>query len=297
MQFHENKRNVEFQVGLFAILGIIILVLSYSWFTGWLEAKKYTEIKVFFRHVPMLEKGSPVTILGLSKGKIASFEMKENGVVLNLLVELDFPLREGTQFSVVEANIMGDVAVDIVPGKREAFLDLNEIQQGEENFTIANMIRQFSTIGKKIEGLLTSFDSAGTWADSISTFIHSAHELVRTLQHSVSEEKIKTIIEDGAFISSEWKKITKNNTDSIQHTVQSAEKSVELLQTNLQTLQTSLNQVNVLTNEMVNNDSDFRQFISQRELYDQLLRTTQRLDSLLIDVKKNPKRYFQLKVF
>ena len=297
MQFHENKRNIEFQVGLFTIIGIVILVAAYSWFTGWMEVKKYTRLQVFFSHVPMLEKGSPVTILGLLKGKIDSFEMKENGVVLHLLVELDFPLKEGTSFSVVESNIMGDVSVDIVPGEGDNLISINELQYGEENFTISNMIRQFSSISKKIDGMLSSFQSTEIWTEQITELIQSATSLIDDLHESLEKEKINSIVTDMQFVSSEMKKITTENKDKVHSTVDYTEKTVELMHTNMELLQASIHNLNKITEEMKTKDSDFRQLITQRNLYDQLMKTTSHLDSLLIDVKKNPKRYFQVKVF
>ena len=105
MKFYQDKRSVEFKVGLFTLLAIIILVLGYSWLMEVMENRKYTEIEVKFENAGNIEQGSAVSILGVKKGRVKDISIASDGVTLNLQVELDFPLKENLKNYVTNKNV------------------------------------------------------------------------------------------------------------------------------------------------------------------------------------------------
>ncbi len=149
MKFYKDKKRIEFQVGLFTIIALVILALSYSWLMGWRENRNNTNIRVQFPAIQSVEKGTPVTILGVQKGKVQLLEVAEDGIIMHISLELDFPLRKGTRFYVKETSIMGDVSVEIEPGKEEEFLDMNAILKGESGYSISGLIKNFSHLAQK----------------------------------------------------------------------------------------------------------------------------------------------------
>ncbi|MCK4654177.1 MAG: MCE family protein, partial [Candidatus Cloacimonetes bacterium] len=98
MRFHQNKKSIEFKVGLFSIIAIVILIACYSWFTEIMESRKYTPLKVKFKNAGNIEIGSTITVHGVKKGRVKELKIEDDGVVVFLQVELDFPLKEGTKF-------------------------------------------------------------------------------------------------------------------------------------------------------------------------------------------------------
>jgi phospholipid/cholesterol/gamma-HCH transport system substrate-binding protein len=55
--------------------------------------------------------------------------------------------------------------------------------------------------------------------------------------------------------------------------------------------------IRTVSDKMANEESSFQRLISEEDLYDNLLRASSRMDSLLVDIKDNPERYFKIKVF
>ena len=142
MKFYQDKKSAEFKVGLFTLLAIIILVLGYSWFMEVMENRKYIEIKVKFSNAGNIEKGSAVSILGVKKGRVKDISIESDGVTLNLQAELDFPLKKGTEFFIIETDIMGDVQVEIIPGQDNEMLDLSLVHYGFRNQGISGFVSQ-----------------------------------------------------------------------------------------------------------------------------------------------------------
>ena len=55
--------------------------------------------------------------------------------------------------------------------------------------------------------------------------------------------------------------------------------------------------IQAITEKILQEDNSLNKLITEKELYENLLKATANLDSLLKDIKKNPKKYFQIKVF
>jgi len=299
MKFYKNKKKIELQVGIFTIAALIILVFSYTWLTGWLEKKDYTPLRVKFPMIQSVEKGTPVTILGVHKGKVNALEVEEDGIIMHLLLELDFPLRSGTRFYVKENSIMGDVSVEIEPGRGEEILDLNTALRGESGYSISGLIKNFSHLTLKLDSFLDEMDFEANWGNKINTILDSTQHFIHSINEITKQNstKINSIIQNAETITNEMQDFTKNHKQTIEQTVDKTATSVDLLETNLISMQESIKNMNEITRKMAEEESDFQEFISDRKLYEKMLETTSKIDSLLIDIKENPKRYFQIKIF
>jgi phospholipid/cholesterol/gamma-HCH transport system substrate-binding protein len=299
MKFYNHKKRVELQVGLFTILALIVLFLSYSWLMGWREKRNNTTIRVKLPSIQSVEKGTLVTILGAQKGKVIFLEVAEDGIIMHLLLELDFPLRSGTRFYVKETSLMGDVSVEIEPGKGEEYLDLNTVLTGESGYSISGLIKHFSHLAQKIDLLFEDIEPDAKWGEKITALLDSTQLLVQTLNQIAfqNKDKIHKVIANTESITSEIQEFTDSHKTALGKTIEKTGDSIVLLESSLTIMQESLRNINTITEQMKNGDSDFQEFISEKKMYEQLLQTAAKIDSLLVDIKKNPKRYFQIKVF
>ena len=62
-------------------------------------------------------------------------------------------------------------------------------------------------------------------------------------------------------------------------------------------LQSTVAHLNELTAKLNDSNSSVGKMLNDPELYDNLSASAAALDSLLVDVKRNPKRYISIKVF
>ncbi len=55
--------------------------------------------------------------------------------------------------------------------------------------------------------------------------------------------------------------------------------------------------IRTLTEKVMQDDSTVNRLITEEDLYLDLQKTISRMDSLLLDIQENPKRYFKFSVF
>ncbi len=299
MKFHQNKKNIEFRVGFFSIIAILILAISYSWFTGVMENRKYTTVKVHFENAGNLEIGSDVTINGVKKGRVKDLQVSSDGVVVHLLVELDFLMQEGTEFYILESNLMGDVLVEIIPGKGEGTLNLEEIQTGEKSYGLTKLVAELSEVVNGLESMMNGIYDNDGFLQNLRAVVDTSLVIVSKISSSYNRNsaEIEKMIANSSAISENLARLIRENEENITETITQTADVMKDIKTTLTEMEKASSNIQAITEKILHEDNSLNKLITEKELYENLLNATANLDSLLKDIKKNPKKYFKIKVF
>lgn len=299
MKFYKDQRRTDFQVGLFTLVGIIILAASYFWLMEYLENRNYTSLKIAFDNAGNTEVGSPVSINGFKKGRVEKIEVRQEGIILHLKVELDFPLKADTKFLILESSLMGDVQVDIRPGREDALLALDELHQGTRRIGLMQLV---SDLGEIVSGMQTILDKVygqNNLFNNFQSVLDSTHVIIHkfNLSYDLNSVKIEQLIENSLQMTDKLNKFIDENENDLSNSVSQTSLLISEIDNTIQEINSITANLQQISRRMQQEDSSFSKLISEEELYDNLIRSTKNLDSLLIDIKKNPQRYFKLKVF
>ena len=299
MGFYKDKSRIELMVGIFSLLALAILVLSYSWLTDLMENKKYTPYRVQFDNAGNIEKGSPVTLRGITSGKVSALELGQDGVVVDILVELKEPLRSGTAFKIKEVDIMGGTVVEIVPGNGTQLLSHTDILMGEHNYSIANLIAQSSRMFQDLQEKLTQLNQEGDLFEQIYSIADTTQLIVNHLSVMMekNDDRISGILAHTDSTMTQLADFLDTNREIADSAMVSMRQVFSQVAASLDEITQSVSNIRAVSDKMAGEDSSFQSLISERKLYDNLINASTHLDSLLIDIKKNPTRYFKVKVF
>ena len=299
MEFYKDKRVVELKVGLFSIIGILILVLSYSWFTEFTEAKKYTEIKVIFGKASGVEMGSPVTILGIKKGRVNSIELDKEGVQLGLQVILDFPLSEDSQFFIDDTDLMGDAEIEIRPGSSQNQMNYQQLQYGAGQFGMSVIFSEVSEMIVDLKEILDQINQEDGLLKSTKSVIDSSKMLISNINtsYSSSEEDVRMIINNIENLTKDLTQLTAENKDQISDSIAKISQLIDQADKTLKEIEATTSKAGLIADEINEGDGSAQQLLKDKELYDNLKSSAASLDSLLHDIKKDPKKYFKFSVF
>lgn len=299
MEFYKDKKSIEFKVGLFSIIGIFILVASYCWFTGLLEAHKYNEIQVIFDEAKGVEIGSPVTILGIKRGRVKDIKINEEGVLLTLQTILDIPLTQDSEFYIDDSDLMGDAEIEINPGVSSKIMDFSLIQRGNGQFGMSTLFADVSIMIEDLKIILREISKEDGLIFSTKSMIDSSRILLDIINNTYAdnEDKIVSIIDNLDSISLNINSLINDNKENINQTT---EEIVSLLQDTriaIDSLKSTNSKIGNLADEITHGDGSAQQLLRDKELYDNLKNSSAALDSLLHDIKDDPKKYFKFSVF
>jgi phospholipid/cholesterol/gamma-HCH transport system substrate-binding protein len=297
MKFYKNRKVTDYQVGFFTLLALLIVIFSYFWLMDYLQHRNYTLIKVAFPNANNCEVGSAVTINGVRKGSVKDIEIMSDRVIFLLKVEFDFPLSEDSRFYVLESTLMGDTRVEIIPGKSALALDPTAIQQGSLRVGLTRLV---SDLGDLMAGLQTTMDRFDlnridnffVMMDSITTLVANFNRL-----YDNSSPKIDKLLSEATVTVNNLNSILSENEDESARIIDNTSLLIsEMTQItrDIGSIMVNLGQFS----EKINQDTGtLGRLISDEKLYLQILKTTSHLDSLLVDIQKNPQKYFKVRVF
>jgi phospholipid/cholesterol/gamma-HCH transport system substrate-binding protein len=299
MKFYKEKKNNDFKVGLFTLIGLTILVLCYVWLTEMMENRNYTHLHVAFKNAGNTEVGNPVTINGVKKGRVEKIEVFQDGVILQLKVQLDFPLKEGTKFHILESSLMGDIQVEILPGNGQKNLDITKVQNGKRQIGLTTLVANLGDMVVGLEAALDKIYGKANLIDDIHSVMDTTGVILNKFNMSYDKNSalIEELISNANQVTAKLNAFLAANQDNLTHTIGKTSLLVTEIEQTMNKIQDITIDLKNISAKMNNDDNSFNRMISEEDLYNNLLKTTAHLDSLILDIKKNPKKYFEIKVF
>ncbi len=117
--------TTEFKVGITIIASTLILILGIIWGKEFrLTTNKY-QIDIMFENVGGMIPGDPVTVNGVKEGKVVKIGWKDRLVLCTVELNDHIQLFEDATFSVISAELLAGMKVEIFPGKSTQNINLS----------------------------------------------------------------------------------------------------------------------------------------------------------------------------
>ena len=292
----------EVIIGLCVAGAILILCFGIEFLKGINVFKPANFYVAIYENVEGLEVAAPVTIDGYKVGQVReiNFDYENPGhieVLLAVNKQLHLPVDSR---AMIGSTLLSGSYVEIQLGKSKEMLPLGgEIMSGTTPDLISNISNEVlpavSSIMPKIDSLLLT-----------------VNRLVADPAILASIHNLETITTNMSMASNNLNVIIQRQVPGLLSNANNAVNNLDTITANLTLLSQELNKlplnqtmenVNGLTANLVkftgnlnNPNSTLGELTQDSELYDKLNRLTADIDSLILDIKKNPKRYISIKL-
>ncbi|MFH1046331.1 MAG: MlaD family protein [Candidatus Omnitrophota bacterium] len=124
----QPKWNLEFKVGIFTFIGLIILILSVFSINGMYILRPGYDIKVTFRFASGIAEGAPASVAGVQVGEVKKIILGSDAQKQEALITLWVKLKQGveiprdSQTFVSTMGLIGETYLEIIPGSDYAQL-------------------------------------------------------------------------------------------------------------------------------------------------------------------------------
>ncbi|MGD1840824.1 MAG: MlaD family protein [Thermonemataceae bacterium] len=302
------KISKEFRVGVIALGSMVILYFGFNFLKGsdFLSSTNY--YYATYPDIGGLTISNPVKINGYVVGRVKEIDLmaeKANQIRIKMEIDDELAVTEGTKALLKDDGLLGSKMVELQIGKSNKTLESGaELASAlEENmvaelqsyipelkeqldttlFQLNALLKDFNGVGGKVGNLLDTYNSVGvglkgTLDDNRQGLTATVGNL-RSLSASLSKmgKEFEPVVgKMNAFADS-------LSTLELKQTVANANQSIAQLQGVLKKVDDGEGTLGAL----VNDDS----------LYNNLNALSIDLDKLLIDLRKNPKRYVKISVF
>lgn len=296
----------EVIIGLCVILALIILFSGIEFLKGINIFKPANHYYISYTNVAGLDIASPVTVNGYKVGQVIDIQYEYDNpghIKVEISLDKDLKLPKGTK-ALLTGSLLGSASIVLDMGTEQNYYEVGEKIIGStpaglmDNVT-NEVIPQVTSIIPKVDSLLSTVNTLvgdpaiyasikrldditsnlNETTKKLNSFIGTLPPVVNNVEDFTSN--LNEISEDLAIVSKELKTLPIDSTmNNIATTTQ-----------NLQVLTTNLN------NTLGNKNSSLGLLMNDDKLYNNLSGAVGNLDSLFIDIKKNPKRYISIKLF
>jgi phospholipid/cholesterol/gamma-HCH transport system substrate-binding protein len=297
-----NSKSVELRVGVVVLLACAILILGLIWVKGIRFDQTRYKYAVIFPNVGSLEVGDPVSVSGVPKGKVEKIELHRGDVMVGFNLTNDVVLKKDAKFTVMNVGLMGERFIAVETGYSDTLLDLSRPIRGyydtgipEVMGRMGEMIFQVKCLAENLEAVVGTKSSQ----DALIAVIKNLKEITDKTNSLLdrNQKKFDQTMSDLSHTSAELKKMVGDNKTKLQSTVDnfsSASEKLDNITTTLDSLSSSLKK---LSSRIETGEGTLGQLLNDTTLYDQIKKTTQNVDSLILDIKRHPKKYLKFSVF
>ncbi|MBI3313509.1 MAG: MCE family protein [Candidatus Omnitrophica bacterium] len=164
----------EIKVGIFVILGFIMLTLIVFFISGAYLFRPGYALTATYEYVSILDKGAPVRMAGVRVGEVSKVtlffdqELGKTRVKVKLFIAKGVEIRENYTFEIRGAHILSEPHIEITPQPgSEPFLKPGSEIMGITPVPMEDLFKQMSTIGSDLEVVLENVQESTESFNSI----------------------------------------------------------------------------------------------------------------------------------
>lgn len=309
------KFTKEIKAGLIAILAIVGFVMLFQFTKG---KSIFSSDNIFYAkydNVEGLEVSNPVFINGLKVGRVDDIKPITNAegkisFVVKASVDKGFSFSKKSTLEIYEQGLMSGTAMRINP-----VYGADLAQSGDTlaaNYKLSMMASLGSEVGpmkEQMQSVLKNADSLLTNSNKIMDAQNRAE--IRALLISLNKtmasleatsKQANTLLSDNNPRVQQMLDNASLATTSAKDAMDKYGKVAEQIDINqlngaISKLSEASTNLNILMSGIQSGEGSLGKLAKDEQLYQNLSNTARSLDSLLVDVKANPKRYINISVF
>ena len=294
-----GKISKEVKIGMAFVIAIFILYYGISFLKGINLFRPSNSYMVVFDDVAGLTQATPVTLNGYPIGLVSSMKLDTehgNRIITYLDMNKGVQLPKGSKM-ILDVAMLGSATIIVEESDNKTeFISSSDTIIGFRNKGILDaaggMIPQIQNLMPKIDSILTGINvlvNNPALSQSLSDVNQITGDLAKTTKQlnvmmAALNKDVPTITGNLSQASTDFATMSKQfNQIDLASTYKSVDATVKSLEN--------------LSAKMNSKDGSIGLLLNDRQLYDSIVNTMSNASLLLKDVKENPSRYINVKVF
>lgn len=309
------KFSKELKAGVIALLAIVGFVLLFQFMKG---RSLFTTDNIFYAkydNVEGLAQSSPVSINGLKVGqvdKIIPQTTKEGKIhfIVKVTIDNNFEFSKNSTLEIFEPGLMSgkEMRVNLVYGGPTA-KDGDTLQGAFKLSMMNSLSSQVGPVKDQLQVVLHRVDSLMTNANQlvdaqnraeIKALLANLNKTVGALQSTAAsvnslvghnDPKLQKVLDD-ASLTMQSGKVTLDKYGNLAESI-----DTQKLNATIANLDATVGKLNQVIGGIDNGQGSLGKLMKDDQLYNNLNSASNNLNSLIEDMKANPKRYINFSVF
>lgn len=308
-----KKISNEVKVGATAILTLIVFIWLYNFLQGKDFFKNVAYYYTVYDKVGGLSESNPVEINGYKVGVVQSIDFLDatsGKLLVEFSVSKDFMLPKNTVAEIIPISLLGGMKVQFVYGNGPGFYEEGDTLPGRVAESLTDMIdREILPLKDKISALIVTLDSVtgslddlmdDNFKDDIRGTMDNLNNTTGSIERIVGSKE--TELKNTLVSIEKFSRMLSDNSVKMNKTFTNMEMITDTLAAadiygTIRNLKSSLEETSVTLENMNNGKGTAGQLMTNDTLYTNLSNSLESLNTLLIDMKANPKKYVHFSLF
>ena len=292
------KTRDEVLVGIVVTAAIAVVVLGSLWLARGGLSKGYP-LYAKFPWGAGLKQGQPVLLVGVNAGYVDQVDLHQDGtLVTTLRIQRDYKVPVTSRATVVPNGIFGDMAVALTPSRPDpkSFNPGDTVPIGPSTPGIAQLTSKADSITQSVNAMTSALERemvAGGGIRDLRNTIAATNRMVNEFA-AVAAEQSRQLTATMTSLRRATSAIDPAKVDSTITNFRTASSNMATMSADLK--QTS-SKLDAILAKIDSRDGSAGMLLNDPGAYNDMRGVLQRMDSLLADIKKNPKRYINVSVF
>ena len=292
------KTRDEVLVGLLVTVAIVVTVLGSLWLARGGLSKGYP-LYAKFPWGAGLKQGQPVLLVGVNVGYVDEVDLHQDGILVTTLrIAKNYQVPITSKAAVVPNGIFGDQAVAVTPSKPDprSFKPGDTIPIGPSTPGISELTTKADSITRSVNAITTALEQQLV-----------AQGGIRDLRNTIGATN-RLVTEFAAIASEQSRQLTATMTSLRRATTAIDPAKVDSTVSNLRTasanmaemsaqLKATSGKLDAIIAKVDSGNGTAAKLLNDPGVYNDVRTLLARMDSLVADIKKNPKRYINVKIF
>jgi phospholipid/cholesterol/gamma-HCH transport system substrate-binding protein len=299
------KKRDDVLVGIVMAVALTVAILGSLWLARGGLSKGYP-LYAKFPWSSGLKQGQPVLLAGVNVGYVDEVQLRQDGTVLTTFrVGKEYKVPQGTVATVVANGIFGDMAIALTPkGPNPLSIPPEDtIPVGPSAPGIAQITGKADSIATSVNALTTALNKelvASGGVTDLRKTLASSNQLMLNMNRLVSEfstiaaEQNRQLTMTQASLRRATTGIDSAKIDSTLTNVRETSAHMAALTADFR--QTSLKLDSILSKANTGTGS-VGLALNDPGAYNDVRQLIQHMDSIMVDLKRNPRRYINLRIF
>ncbi len=315
------KISKEAKIGLFAACALAGLYFGYNFLRGKKIFSSQNTYYVVYNKIDGIVKSTPIYFKGLKVGQVEKLSLfrtdSSNAIMATLLIDKKIQLAASSEAKIVSMDLLGGKAISLlIPSLVDPITEGDTLVGTIENSLSASISEMITPVKNKTENVMVSLNKVLTELEKVlanggtadlSSGISNLAGIMENLRKTTSQLDQLLQGEKGKIgkITGNMASLTetlKNNNQELDATLKNFKNISDSLsqapiKQTIEQLNKTAKQLALITEKIEKGEGTAGKLVNDKELYDNLNKSSFELQSLLKDLQANPKKYVNVSVF
>jgi len=299
----ERTRNRELWVGVFVVVGIVATMGLLFVMT---DAATFRGRYIVTTQVPNaggIRRGDPVQMRGVNIGRVQRFRMVPEGVAIRLEIEGEYEIPKDSHVELKSSGLLGGTVADVVPGTSTSSFTNGDNIPGKSEEAMMDQTARLAQQVETVLGRMNSLLDQGT-VDNVHTSTADLRRLLGQLNATVTEQRRElmtlqtSLRESSKGIERAAAGIEKITTaPELEASVKRMDALTRHIDEVTATLDRSSKSLESVMARVDRGEGTLGKLTRDDKLYNNLNEAAVNFSKLAEDIRKQPRKYVNLKIF